>query len=379
MLSVYRDHGVVRKDSRDDNFNKTAENRDIYQLVHPGWLVVNRMKAWQGSLGVSFLRGIVSGHYLCFRPSHDEEPRFLNYLLRSDVYRTELLRLSRGVRPNQLEIDNDLLRTVPVCFPDRDQQRRIASFLDAETERIDELIHTKKRMIAVLGEHRRRALSTRFGAAVTDRDMPSGPDRVTRLGYVSEISGGLTLGKQYDVPTETYPYLRVANVQDGELDLSEVKRVAVPPVEAQRFALRAGDVLVLEGNGNPENLGRGVMWRAEIEGTVLHQNHVHATRPDPTVLLPDYLEAVLGTEWARHYLTGGSSQVSIATLSQERLASLPISLPSLVQQRELLRWWRAESQRIDELVTTLQHQLELLRERRRSLIAAAVTGKMEVT
>ncbi len=83
MLSVYRDHGVVHKDGRADNFNKTAENRNIYQLVDSGWLVLNRMKAWQGSLGISPHRGIVSGHYICFRPEHSEDPRFLDYLLRS--------------------------------------------------------------------------------------------------------------------------------------------------------------------------------------------------------------------------------------------------------------------------------------------------------
>ena len=71
MLSVFRDYGVVTKDSR-NNLNKTAENRNIYQLVSPGWLVTNRMKAWRGSVGISTLRGIVSGHYICFSPRHKE-------------------------------------------------------------------------------------------------------------------------------------------------------------------------------------------------------------------------------------------------------------------------------------------------------------------
>src|SRR4051812_34938979 len=83
MLSVYRNLGVVRKGDRHDNFNKTAENRDIYQLVDRDWLIVNRMKAWQGSVGISPYRGIVSGHYICFRPRHAENSQFLNWLLRS--------------------------------------------------------------------------------------------------------------------------------------------------------------------------------------------------------------------------------------------------------------------------------------------------------
>ena len=109
MLSVYREYGVIKKSSRDDNTNQTAENRDIYQLIDDGWLVVNRMKAWQGSVGISPLRGIVSGHYICFRPRHGEDPRFLNWLLRSAVYALEYSRMSRGVRPSQIEIDNDEL------------------------------------------------------------------------------------------------------------------------------------------------------------------------------------------------------------------------------------------------------------------------------
>src|SRR3954462_2372494 len=88
MVSVYRDHGVIFKDSRSDNLNQTAENRNIYQLIEPGWLVCNRMKAWQGSVGVSKIRGIVSGHYICFRPRHTEDHRYLNWVFRSDTYTT---------------------------------------------------------------------------------------------------------------------------------------------------------------------------------------------------------------------------------------------------------------------------------------------------
>src|SRR5260370_22947937 len=137
MLRVYREHGVVKKSSRDDNNNQTDEDRNIYQLIDEGWLVVNRMKAWQGSVGVSFLRGIVSGHYLCFRPKHNEDPRFVNWLLRSEVYTIEYARMSRGVRPGQIEIDNDELHGLRIALPSVDEQCRIADFLETETTRIE--------------------------------------------------------------------------------------------------------------------------------------------------------------------------------------------------------------------------------------------------
>jgi hypothetical protein len=88
--------------------------------VGPGWLVTNRMKAWQGSVGISSHRGIVSGHYICFRPKHDEVGDYLNWLLRSNRYVAGYQTLSRGVRPGQAEIDNDLLRTLQVVVPPTD-------------------------------------------------------------------------------------------------------------------------------------------------------------------------------------------------------------------------------------------------------------------
>ncbi|MDY6054763.1 restriction endonuclease subunit S [Micrococcus sp.] len=162
MVSVFRDYGVVFKSER-ANLNETAEDRSIYQLVEPGWFVVNRMKAWQGSVGVSFIRGISSGHYLCFRPLHEEDDRFLNWLFRSPQYRHGFAMLSRGVRPGQAEIDNDQLRQMTVVLPPLNEQRAIADRLDRETARIDTLIAKADRFIE-LAQERRAALIT---AAVT--------------------------------------------------------------------------------------------------------------------------------------------------------------------------------------------------------------------
>lgn len=164
MLSVFRDHGVVLKESR-ENINRTAENRNIYQLVHPGWLVTNRMKAWQGSVGISPLRGIVSGHYLCFSPKHAEDDAYLNWLLRSPRYAVGYGLISRGVRIGQAEIDNDDYRVLPVVLPPREEQRAIAEYLDEQTAKIDLLI-TKTQRFIEFAKERRAALIT---AAVTGK------------------------------------------------------------------------------------------------------------------------------------------------------------------------------------------------------------------
>lgn len=162
MLSVFRDFGVVAKDSR-ENLNQTAENRSIYQLVHPGWLVTNRMKAWQGSVGISSLRGIVSGHYICFAPLHQESHDYLNWLFRSPRYAVGYGLISRGVRIGQAEIDNDDYRVLPVVVPPLEEQRAIADYLRDHTSKIDSLVKETEAFLQ-LAQERRSALIT---AAVT--------------------------------------------------------------------------------------------------------------------------------------------------------------------------------------------------------------------
>lgn len=164
MVSVFRELGVVYKDDH-DNLNVTATDRSIYQLIEPGWLVVNRMKAWQGSVGVSSIRGITSGHYICFRPLHSEDPRYLNLLFRSPQYRDWFAAYSRGVRPGQAEIDNSYLDGMPIVVPAFDEQQRIVAELDAQTARIDDMIADANRLKALLAERR----STLITDVVTGR------------------------------------------------------------------------------------------------------------------------------------------------------------------------------------------------------------------
>lgn len=158
MLSVFRDLGVVLKDDH-ANLNRTAEDRSIYQLVEPGWLVVNRMKAWQGSVGISERRGIVSGHYICFEPQHSEDHAFLNLIFRSSFYRDWFEMYSRGVRPAQQEIDNGWLEQMPVWLPALGEQRRIVARFKEESVKIDVMIAEAKQLKELIAE-RRSALIT---------------------------------------------------------------------------------------------------------------------------------------------------------------------------------------------------------------------------
>ena len=165
LLSVYRDHGVVPKSSRDDNKNRESEDLSSYQLVEPNNLVTNKMKTWQGSIAVSGLRGIVSPAYFIFEISRRAQPGFLHHLLRSSGYITGYMTVSKGIRVGQWDLDQDHFRYFPVLLPPIPEQQSIATFLDRETTRIDTLIQKTRESIELLKE-RRSALIT---AAVTGK------------------------------------------------------------------------------------------------------------------------------------------------------------------------------------------------------------------
>lgn len=164
VLSVYREHGVIPKSSRSDNFNKTPENVDRYLLVRPDDLVVNKMKAWQGSLGVSSYCGIVSADYEVLRPSTtDLAPEFAHFLLRSPQMVVQYRVRSRGIRPSQWRLYWQDFADIEISVPPLDEQVRAASQITIETTRIDALIAKAEEHIAIAKE-RRSALIT---AAVT--------------------------------------------------------------------------------------------------------------------------------------------------------------------------------------------------------------------
>jgi len=140
VLSVYRDYGVVKKSSRDDNNNKTPDDLSLYQLVMAGDLVVNKMKAWQGSLGVSEHQGITSPDYVVYSPSHLESPKFLHYLLRASHMPKVYLSISNGIRPSQWRIEPEKFEQVEVFLPGKAEQLEIVAYLENQLTRINELM-----------------------------------------------------------------------------------------------------------------------------------------------------------------------------------------------------------------------------------------------
>lgn len=155
VLSVYREYGVIPKDSRDDNHNVTSEDVSKYKYVKPGSLVINKMKAWQGSMGVSDFEGIVSPAYFIFEFIDDSfDRKYIHYLLRSS-YKDEFRRLSGGIREGQWDLSPEGFLNTLVILPSLEEQKQIVSFLDKKCREIDSIIADKNKQLDVLDSYKK--------------------------------------------------------------------------------------------------------------------------------------------------------------------------------------------------------------------------------
>jgi type I restriction enzyme S subunit len=374
LLSVYRDHGVVKRESRDDNFNKAAPDRNIYQLIGPGWLVVNRMKAWQGSVGISEYRGIVSGHYICFRPNHREEGRFLNWLLRSGIYATEFASLSRGVRPGQVEIDNDLLRVLPVKIPPVDEQRRIADFLDAEIGHIDALLDARKRQLDRLKELWTSSLAARVESMIAEHGIV----RLRRV--VRSVEQGWSPQCE-DAPAgpDEWAVLKTSSVSSGVFRPMEHKRLPGGLHPDLRYRILDGDLLMTRGSGSAEHVG--VSTVANTEGrNLLLSDLLYRIRTDRE-WGSEFVALMLRSRPVRGFMSllmrGQSGQT--IKLRSEDIKEIHIPSVPVEQQVRITADLTAEERRIEATRAAIETSSALLSESRQALITAAVTGQLDVT
>lgn len=155
VLSLYRELGIIPKDSRDDNHNQTSEDTSKYKHVKPGNFVVNKMKAWQGSVAVSDYEGIISPAYYVYKFTDNSfDKRYFHYLLRG-CYKDEFMRLSGGMRVGQWDLSAEDLENTTVIIPPIEEQTAISMYLDKKCSEIDTCVEIKKEQITTLESYKK--------------------------------------------------------------------------------------------------------------------------------------------------------------------------------------------------------------------------------
>lgn len=309
--------------------------------------------------------------------------RFLRYLLRHAANQSWFDVLCNRATIAHFTVDK--FKEMQAWLPTKRQQEAIADFLDYELHHLDQLAAARQQQLVLLEEKRRaiiaQAVTQGLDAQAPRRDsgfawLESIPAhwQVVRLRFLAEVRGGLTKGRKYDnAQPILLPYLRVANVQAGYLNLSDVAEIEVLEDEIERYSLKYGDVLMNEG-GDADKLGRGAMWREEIK-PCLHQNHVFAVRC--FAVNPEWLATVSNSEYSKAYFESRARQsTNLASISSSNIKEFPVVMPPPVDQKAILDFLEREAERLNTLRTAIETSLSLLQQKRASLITAAVTGQL---
>lgn len=364
LLSVYREYGVIRKEDRDDNHNRAGDDLASYQLVEPGDLVLNKMKTWQGALGISGYRGIVSPAYFVYKSRNSESSEFLHYALRSRYYVTQYASFSKGVRPSQWDLQPEYLSMMRVLLPPLSTQQSIVKFLAQEIGEIDAMLA----MLDDLNE----ALNSRR-ASVVERETIARSGSLTRLKFCADISLGKTFQGVRKSDHETLVnYVRAASIQPSCLELDD-QRMWMTREEQRKYDLRKGDVLVVEGGAG---FGRSTYLAEDMLGWGF-QNHVIRVRPDR-----NHDGRFLNYCVKGHYSSGLigllADGATIPGLSSDKAKNLPIPDMSLEEQQRIADHLDEVTGRIDAMLATIDQLRALLVERRAALITDVVTGRKKV-
>jgi type I restriction enzyme S subunit len=386
LLSVYRDYGVIPKASRDDNFNKPSDDLGAYQLVQVGDLAINKMKAWQGSVGISSYKGIVSPAYHVYAPSHSESPQYLHHLFRCNEYIAGYLANSKGIRVNQWDLEPQQHSRMSVLLPPLQEQIQIARFLDHETARIDTLIEEQQRLIELLKEKRQAVISH----AVTKGIDPTVPMKdsgvewlgevpahweLTRVGWQCVVGNGCTPARDNQGYWDDghYPWLNSSKVNlervveaDQFVTSQALKECALPIVKPSSV------LMAITGEGKT----RGMVTITEIEATI--NQHVAFIEPRGSELLPTFLHNWLKANYCRLRHDSADWGSTKAAITCSDIRAYPLPLPPLAEQVAICQFVDSKSSLLDELIFSADENVCLLYERRSALISAVVTGKIDV-
>ena len=396
MLSVTIAEGVVRqKELLEDSSKKDSSRLDktAYKLVEPGDVAYNKMRAWQGAVGVSKHRGIISPAYVVQRPRNGAHSRYLHYLLRTPAFAKEAERWSYGITSDMWSLRPEHFKMIYGCLPPLPEQTAIVRFLDHADRRIRRYIRAKQKLIALLEEQKQAIIHQAVTGQIDVRTgqphpayKPSGVEwlgdvpahwQVRRVKQVSRIQGGFAFSSDM-FGNEGVPVVRMLNIHRGVLCLDDVVRVPESQCKTA-FALEEGDIVYgLSGSiGATGSLGNYAVVRKTDLPAQLNQR-VARFQPMTDQLADSFLVRSLQTKTFYEQVLSHTSGTAQFNVSTKDIGNVAIALPPVDGQQQIVQHLSSTTTDIGTATAKTNREIDLLREYRTRLIADVVTGKLDV-
>ena len=364
LLSITRELGVIERDAENDeeNHNFIPDDLSGYKLLKKGQFGMNKMKAWQGSYGVSKFTGIVSPAYFTFNLRQDIVPEYFHIAVRSKGYVPFFGRASDGVRIGQWDLSKSRMKEIPFLIPPPAEQTAIANFLDDKTAKIDKAIAQKEQLIALLGERKQIIIQNAVtkGLDPTVKMKPSGIEwigeipehwEVKKTKHFGRISSGesivnseLTDEGDFEVygGNGVMGYSNKFNIEGDTIVIGRVGALCGNVRHSKQKRWISDNALILK-------LSKGVSY--EYQSTLLAASNLNSLNSSNAQPL------VTGTKVMNH----------------------PIPMPPKTEQLQILGFIRDCEFSFSKGLSSVSRQIQTLREYRATLIDSAVTGKIKVS
>jgi type I restriction enzyme S subunit len=390
LLSVVREKGVIKRSlsKNDDNHNVIPEDLSNHKVVKEGQFAMNKMKAWQGSYGVSKFDGVVSPAYYIFDIKSVEKD-FFHVAIRSKAYVPFFNQTSDGVRVDQWDLSTDRMKNIPFFIPPLEEQNAIVRFLDYTDRRIKRYIRAKQKLIKLL-EEEKQAIIHQAVTRGLNPDVPMKPSGVEWIGDIPEhweivrlrktvqgqISGiwGIDPNGENEIIC-----IRVADFdrRKRRINLSNQTIRSIEIRDQQKRILSNGDLL-LEKSGGGDNQPVGNVMLFDLKVECVFSNFI--TKLSTTDSYDPYYLCYLHANLSNKKITVRSIKqtTGIQNLDLHSYLNELIPSPPLLEQNEIYRFLENKINKIDTIQDDYSLEISLLKEYRTRMIADVVTGKLDV-
>ncbi|EIU7555394.1 MULTISPECIES: restriction endonuclease subunit S [Providencia] len=248
---------------------------------------------------------------------------FLYYLLLNEK-KAFIKKGKGGAQPN---ISQAVIKEHTVCLPPTAEQKIIADKLDDLLARVESIKTRLENIPEILKKFRQSVLS----AAVSGKLTEVNASDYKEVSSVAKVIGGLTKNGKRNQISQQFPYLRVANVYENELRLDDMSVIGVQDKELDRVLLHDGDILIVEGNGSLDQIGRAAIWNGEIENCV-HQNHLIKVRVNDDINSKFLLYYFMSPQGKTEIVSKATSGAGLYTLSISKISSIKVPIYTVTEQ-----------------------------------------------
>ena len=378
LLSVTREKGVIlrNKDDKEENHNFVPDDLSGYKHLLPGDFIINKMKSWQGSYGVSPYEGIVSpAYYTCKLKGVDKD--FFSKAIRSKAYIPFFSQFSKGIRVDQWDLDPSAMKNIPFVLPSIKEQRAIASYISQITEHIDQAIAQQQKMIDLLNERKQiiiqKAVTKGLDPNVEMKD--SGDEVIGRIPNQWEIARFKNVA--YVKANLVHPnlYLNFPQISPDNIEKNTGKLFGVKTVE---------ECGIISDN---HLFHKGQIIYSKIRPTL---NKVTLAPYEGLCSADMYpIETTMNNKYLLYYMLSNSfvSQVSfyvmdrvkMPKINRDELGQILVTIPPSAEQKKIVDFIESKLAVISNAVAICFNITALLQERKQIIINDVVTGKIKVS